>query len=104
FQATRRPPSTPLFPYTTLFRSLQARATLATVARLLGTRVQESLALARAVGATADEIRQRLDEQRPRVEERQAAAAAAAARQAARDRNSTRLNSSHVAISYAVFC
>src|SRR2546422_8432769 len=70
----RRPPRSTLFPYTTLFRSVID--------------VTESV---RAEGP--DALRHRILEQQPRVrllyEE---------------DRKSTRLNSSHGYISYAVFC
>src|SRR3712207_7691762 len=80
----RRPPRSTLFPYTTLFRSLaamvgQLRATRATDARhvvLFGI----SLGAATAQGA------------------------AALGEGVAEDRKSTRLNSSHANISYAVFC
>src|SRR5690349_24191485 len=73
----RRPPRSTLFPYTTLFRSLLAR-------RLLRRR-----------------------DRRPQPATEPAAGRLAAARSSARslgDRKSTRLNSSHVEISYAVFC
>src|SRR5437870_9730488 len=64
----RRPPRSTLFPYTTLFRSGEARHT------------SQSARRRRARGLAA---------RRPRIHG---------------DRKSTRLNSSHVAISYAVFC
>src|SRR5690349_24194238 len=64
----RRPPRSTLFPYTTLFRSVD---------EALGHR-------GRAAAAVTDGL-QLVDELRP-------------------DRKSTRLNSSHVEISYAVFC
>src|SRR3712207_8079083 len=83
----RRPPRSTLFPYTTLFRS-------ALVDRLLHRRDDQPLAqLAHAPVAELDH----LGEVVPRVDvhhrEREAA-----------DRKSTRLNSSHANISYAVFC
>src|SRR2546427_2353087 len=70
----RRPPRSTLFPYTTLFRSHYAYT-----ASLLGIRTPESreLDFARHVTPT---------------------------RKPAVDRKSTRLNSSHSQISYAVFC
>src|SRR5437870_9699901 len=75
----RRPPSSTLFPYTTLFRSLNLAPTASTTAALaLGDALAVALLDARG-----------FDEQD-------------FAR--AQDRKSTRLNSSHVAISYAVFC
>src|SRR5437899_7406873 len=70
----RRPPRSTLFPYTTLFRSGDRRAHQ--VRDLLRTVLVES----RAVGHL----------ERLRVAEV--------------DRKSTRLNSSHLGISYAVFC
>src|SRR3712207_8377257 len=93
----RRPPRSTLFPYTTLFRS-----------------VQHAGITALALDAAAEsEARQAMAAARIREEELQAALAkaeadAAAARDAAsassQDRKSTRLNSSHANISYAVFC
>src|SRR5690349_21881247 len=74
----RRPPRSTLFPYTTLFRSVRRHAA----------------------------ARQHLPRADPRAQD---AAARRAVRRARRlhargDRKSTRLNSSHVEISYAVFC
>src|SRR2546430_12845112 len=71
----RRPPRSTLFPYTTLFRSDGV-----------------------VVGDQAGEPRIRNPLQRPRRARRAAAA------DAVQDRKSTRLNSSHSQISYAVFC
>src|SRR3712207_7612915 len=82
----RRPPRSTLFPYTTLFRSpsspREMRTWLEQHDRLLqrAARVRESLLR-----------RQHLDE---RIHEHTLAV----------DRKSTRLNSSHANISYAVFC
>src|SRR5260221_745252 len=73
----RRPPRSTLFPYTTLFRSL-----LAGLGRgFLGERPSAFL-------GTAD------GRKRPRCTKRSRGT----------DRKSTRLNSSHTVISYAVFC
>src|SRR2546430_5562536 len=88
----RRPPRSTLFPYTTLFRSVAQ----------LHRRLHEGAALAldaehaRVLGAR-DGRRGRLQCPR-RVRAREAPLARA------RDRKSTRLNSSHSQISYAVFC
>src|SRR5689334_24090474 len=80
---TRRPPSSTLFPYTTLFRS-QSRP----VGRLRGGQVRRARGHLRARAGQPGE---------GRVD--------AGARHADdRDRKSTRLNSSHSSISYAVFC
>src|SRR5690349_23299475 len=83
----RRPPSSTLFPYTTLFRS----ADLGRVAR------SRDPALARG---RADDARARSG--KPGA--RRGAVAFRCGRALREDRKSTRLNSSHVEISYAVFC
>src|SRR5256885_12027435 len=75
----RRPPRPTLFPYTTLFRSL--------VNTCYDTR--RSRLRKKEVSATEDP-----DDAAPLPEPRAPAA----------DRKSTRLNSSHLVISYAVFC
>src|SRR5690349_22453639 len=73
----RRPPRSTLFPYTTLFRSLKALLAL-----LCGDHdFLECAGCHRSVGRTGFYCRS-----------------------SRRDRKSTRLNSSHVEISYAVFC
>src|SRR2546430_13493760 len=79
FLMIRRPPRSTLFPYTTLFRSPRRNA---------------------AVGAQRDRIRAARPRRRRRAE-RPLPRRHASARQ---DRKSTRLNSSHSQISYAVFC
>src|SRR2546422_4415413 len=72
----RRPPRSTLFPYTTLFRSYL-------------TRVEDWEAVGRAHGEFFREIRP---------------ASTLVAVESPGDRKSTRLNSSHGYISYAVFC
>src|SRR2546430_5874310 len=76
----RRPPRSTLFPYTTLFRSFSPKLRSLVHDRLAG----EHAAVAGRVRAAQDS--------RPRLP------------QGGRDRKSTRLNSSHSQISYAVFC
>src|SRR5947207_6588600 len=94
----RRPPCSTLFPYTTLFRSVLVRKAA------LDARRRERDDLARRLSAAAEEIR-RLERQRTDAERKIGAAQALLARAAEiRDRKSTRLNSSHTVISYAVFC
>src|SRR5690348_17552072 len=66
----RRPPRSTLFPYTTLFRSIQDSSVLANLIQAVIRGVSVPLVAAAAT----------------------------------RDRKSTRLNSSHPSISYAVFC
>src|SRR5690625_6600255 len=75
----RHPPTSTLFPYTTLFRSLLEPAA----------RINHP----RRPGSASDGDRWRPPAERPGPPPEHAG-----------DRKSTRLNSSHVAISYAVFC
>src|SRR3712207_8724064 len=87
----RRPPRSTLFPYTTLFRSLACQE-LAGDGRAHGGRaVQEPPAPVRrgAVGEVSASLG--IQQAQPH-------------RNLAQDRKSTRLNSSHANISYAVFC
>src|SRR5688572_31456819 len=86
----RRPPRSTLFPYTTLFRSVR-RAVALPRGATGGRRVR-----ARA-GHRARERRRLRDRRRPALPPRRQ-------RRANEDRKSTRLNSSHSQISYAVFC
>src|SRR3712207_8313791 len=83
FLMIRRPPRSTLFPYTTLFRSIRDDG-LAHGLRRRGRAVDDRL---EEVPTLHDE--RRLD---------------ALAERGGRDRKSTRLNSSHANISYAVFC
>src|SRR2546428_4876922 len=90
----RRPPRSTLFPYTTLFRSPTRDATslLSVVKRL-------SLAESRTrVKAIVDGPQPRFEHVRVDFGRRQIGVAEH------QDRKSTRLNSSHDQISYAVFC
>src|SRR5256885_6871180 len=72
----RRPPRSTLFPYTTLFRSQEL---------ISGGRVER---VETAAGAELQEVGHLLERVVENLE----------------DRKSTRLNSSHLVISYAVFC
>src|SRR3712207_7776093 len=82
----RRPPRSTLFPYTTLFRSRR------------GPRRPPDVALQPRGEQDGDPRRRR------RAAVRRGAAAGAGRLVAGLDRKSTRLNSSHANISYAVFC
>src|SRR5690606_40920627 len=92
----RRPPRSTLFPYTTLFRSAHRRQV-----RL-------------AKGTQRDQVQDKQHEADGNAQEPQAArqeqdveagdAKPDAHVEVGEDRKSTRLNSSHVKISYAVFC
>src|SRR3712207_8181699 len=84
----RRPPRSTLFPYTTLFRSRHS-------ARVRG-RVRPAVPGRRGPA----------DPHRPlgHAHQRAGRRGAAAGQEGEADRKSTRLNSSHANISYAVFC
>src|SRR5437868_14579099 len=84
FSVIPRPPRSTLFPYTTLFRSDVRLGDVARVGRTRG----DDVGLQRVLHARAV-VRQR---------------AAVDVFCQTVDRKSTRLNSSHVSISYAVFC
>src|SRR5262245_64872502 len=92
----RRPPRSTLFPYTTLFRSPP---------RLVPGREQRVQESAR-VGLGQDRFDLGRIERGARFRERfgDAHAALRGRRRPVEDRKSTRLNSSHLGISYAVFC
>src|SRR2546426_6497509 len=79
----RRPPRSTLFPYTTLFRSVRAGDSLSRLPLHAG----DADAGARSYGLRGASHR-----------------ALDGPRKLPRDRKSTRLNSSHLVISYAVFC
>src|SRR3712207_8545323 len=84
----RRPPRSTLFPYTTLFRSESARICVicGSSPALLPRPVGDVVVALAAVGAEAPEV------------------VAVVVVGPGVDRKSTRLNSSHANISYAVFC
>src|SRR5699024_12752934 len=89
---TRPPPTAPLFPYTTLFRSVRRQHHLRHERRVPlrrgapGRRRESDEAVADGCGG----LRRTRRERHPSS--------------VVLDRKSTRLNSSHVSISYAVFC
>src|SRR5439155_20827178 len=87
FLTILRPPRSTLFPYTTLFRSVQ-----------IGLAVE----LSKESGEEWGRVPRSLHKARMDIVDAVARRDAPAAVQL--DRKSTRLNSSHVAISYAVFC
>src|SRR5438067_3605476 len=84
FLILRRPPRSTLFPYTTLFRSRKAGMPLArAVTTYCFCSSSSRLARSRRIIAAVPEVQKQY---------------------VVTDRKSTRLNSSHVSISYAVFC
>src|SRR2546426_5448376 len=89
----RRPPRSTLFPYTTLFRSLrvsprpdQVHEHHRVATRLVGEEVKPGVTIEQQHAERCREDREGGYDQE------------------VRDRKSTRLNSSHLVISYAVFC
>src|SRR3989454_1923130 len=103
----RRPPRSTLFPYTTLFRSLERRAVDDPVGYRPAEQPVVRVDLPEAIGEAVLDLGGQLalpggrrdlghGDGRPRL-----CSTAAPLR---RDRKSTRLNSSHLLISYAVFC
>src|SRR3712207_7750495 len=91
----RRPPRSTLFPYTTLFRSRAAedgrvRVGAAVEGIVVAASLQDVVA-----GVPVEDVAVAVPADR---------VAAAAAGDVLEDRKSTRLNSSHANISYAVFC
>src|SRR5437660_2239216 len=93
----RRLPRATLFPYTTLFRSIELSRNQASPARLRceGPVVRTSSAPIETISSKAVPVHFRMADPPPLFRVVVASF---------RDRKSTRLNSSHVAISYAVFC
>src|SRR2546430_11167519 len=89
FLMIRRPPRSTLFPYTTLFRSIPWLE--------LAAHAGEDAAFPQGDGPAPARPE-------PKPMEHHVAVHDCAARVGARDRKSTRLNSSHSQISYAVFC
>src|SRR5438876_6114409 len=95
----RRPRRSPLFPYTTLFRSLRRQIAAEVDAALL------DLGSAAAQQLVAREELRLAESELSQARERfKAGVAGNIDVITAQDRKSTRLNSSHPSISYAVFC
>src|SRR5204863_9437374 len=96
FLLIRHPPSSPPFPYTTLFRSvsLSNRPTVRPLLFLCRNRVRKASLnwIYTTAPLQSSAIRGKRWSWRP------------SKRTERKDRKSTRLNSSHVEISYAVFC
>src|SRR3712207_9453593 len=91
FLMIRRPPRSTLFPYTTLFRSFILRW-YSNAGRAVATREPASGYLG-SMPTNKDDLPGTLQRSPKKVQ-----------RTYAKDRKSTRLNSSHANISYAVFC
>src|SRR2546422_8587279 len=90
FLMIRRPPRSTLFPYTTLFRSLGHATELLMTGDFIDAATALRIGLYNRVVAAANVIGEADAQRRRGVDEI--------------DRKSTRLNSSHGYISYAVFC
>src|SRR5256885_5360422 len=90
FLMIRRPPRSTLFPYTTLFRSRQNQSRQSTE--------QQSQNRGRPGRGQSGQVQIRFPRDQARTDKRYRHPSQK------RDRKSTRLNSSHLVISYAVFC
>src|SRR3989442_13752511 len=88
FLMIRRPPRSTLFPYTTLFRSASPRAPFPIPSRCAAAGLRAVADVVLGIETSCDET---------------SAAVLVKGELASLDRKSTRLNSSHVRISYAVF-
>src|SRR5207248_8424850 len=99
---TTRPTTSTLFPYTTLFRSHQSNGTAIHRARPRDHVIEPGM-MGPRVECSADRCgHQCIHRHQPEGKRRQPQHASR--RSAKIDRKSTRLNSSHRTISYAVFC
>src|SRR3712207_7202218 len=88
----RRPPRSTLFPYTTLFRSLNEQRRIVEKIEELFTKLDAGIRSLEQTQALLKSYR------------RSVLKAAVEGELSREDRKSTRLNSSHANISYAVFC
>src|SRR5699024_12852708 len=95
------PPPPPLFPYTTLFRSLSGRERISQLPPPELERWYTAAAFFHSAGAPLAQMA--CGSGRTRMCPSQLSRRCPPP-QSKRDRKSTRLNSSHVSISYAVFC
>src|SRR5437588_6238278 len=91
----RRPPRSTLFPYTTLFRSTNTADGQVNLEGRAKVFVEKS---------EATELQAKLEKALKRIEKLEPPGAKRDERVKFEDRKSTRLNSSHTVISYAVFC
>src|SRR5690606_41663312 len=96
FSMTRRPPSSTLFPYTTLFRS----PFKGSPAEKAGLRPEDQVIKVNGVSLEG----MSLNEAVMKIRGPKGTKAKLEVVRPGQDRKSTRLNSSHVKISYAVFC
>src|SRR5256885_11940528 len=100
----RRPPRSTLFPYTTLFRSLALALGVQRTAEVVAIGTKDWTVFYR--GAIDDQLAEGAEKPQPTERYlRDALGAFLAGKPVPRpDRKSTRLNSSHLVISHAVFC
>src|SRR2546430_11553530 len=93
----RRPPRSTLFPYTTLFRSLSSSSNVSIVLDSqigpIANRQSSDLSLQSSYSPVVKPTEGSAESLEPFIDDRPS-----------EDRKSTRLNSSHSQISYAVFC
>src|SRR3712207_6947091 len=92
----RRPPRSTLFPYTTLFRSIDVEALLKSIGSLQDLQFRQR--------GLEPAMQQVVDAAKTLFKADGAGLMLIGKGEVLRDRKSTRLNSSHANISYAVFC
>src|SRR3712207_7052204 len=92
----RRPPRSTLFPYTTLFRSTKLRTEGGELIVIPNGEIRQVTNLSKDWARVVLDIPLAVDTDVPRATD--------VLRRISEDRKSTRLNSSHANISYAVFC
>src|SRR4051812_49933925 len=99
----RRPPRSPLFPYTTLFRSAEAELEAVHKQLVEASRQAGKAEIATNVLHNVGNVLNSVNVSAALVSRTLRTSRARGLAQAT-DRKSTRLNSSHMSISYAVFC
>src|SRR5256885_2914034 len=100
----RPPPRSTLFPYTTLFRSATGRTAAGRTAAITRTRGNRGETAETPLGLDRDRSRHLFGRRGGGVDRHFPVVRWFSAEHRSADRKSTRLNSSHLVISYAVFC
>src|SRR5947209_17314293 len=98
----RRPPKTTLFPYTTLFRSGKGKRQVV-VGQVARSSPNANLVMDQTINGDRTNFDQQ-QQQQMQQQQQQQPPQQRQQQQSPQDRKSTRLNSSHANISYAVFC
>src|SRR5690606_41301737 len=104
FSLPRAHPRSPLCPYTTLFRSIDELFGKGTATALNATKVSVRAPVTNTQRMSFMAMLERLDVEEGRTRPKVVFNSRTGTVVVGEDRKSTRLNSSHVKISYAVFC